>query len=648
MSHNNKDPWQRKRQIFSSQGLVEKKKRRRLKVLPILWLAFKRTSTLIGAAVIISSVVSVWMMSSILGEIDASMELAKLSDEMVLYLEIDGDLPDLAGEANFSQPFSRGSKTLRNYVDALERAAVDPRVKGIYATLKSGGMSVAHAQEFRKALEEFKASGKFSYIYALSYDQGLGCYYLANAFDEMWMQPMGVVMLSGISAQVPYVRRLLDKIGVYPQIYKRKEYKSAYDTFTESKMPDASRREMKALIGDIASTLSADIASDMEIKPRAFKTLVDKGLYVDQEALGAGLIDVLDYEDVLIEKINKQVTGDPKSKDLAYVKFDSYVSEMLKVRSGNRARGRRGNIGKKIALVYAQGMIVEHGSMKAGSSVVFGKSVIAADKLAPVLLKVAEDKRYSGVVLRIDSPGGSPVASETLLRAVQKVQEAGKSVTVSMGTVAASGGYWIASSADQIFVLPTTLTGSIGVLGGKFSMVGLWDKLDVNWDEVSWGDKAGMWSINRPYNAGEAERINAMMDNVYTNFVSRVAIGRGMSKEDVEKVARGRVWSGKRAVTVGLADQIGGLNDALDYAARQVGAKDRYGVAVEIVPKPRTPIEQLIELLESQVLAGKSFSAHVLALGSFFAQISDVLAEQRALSSGAGAVVYEPAHLSVQ
>jgi len=636
---NNKDPWQRKRQIFSSQTPV-KKKQQRLRVLPILWLAFKKTSTVIGAAVIISTVFAVWTMSSILKELDTDIEMAKLPKEMVLYLEIDGDIPDQVGKADFSQPFSQDVKTLRNYVDALEKAGADPRVKGVYAKIKSGGLSVAHAQEFRSALEKFKASGKFSYIYSAAYDQGLSAYYLASAFDEMWMQPMGVVMLSGISAQVPYLRRVLDKIGVYPQIYKRKEYKSAYDTFTESKMPEASRRETKVLIDDLASTLSVDIASDMGIKPTVFKTLVDRGLYMDQEALKAGLIDVLDYEDVLIEKITEQVTGDPKDKDLSYVKFESYVSDMLKAR-GNKTQD------KKIALIYAQGMIVEGGGVQSSGSVAFRKdNIIAAEKLAPVILSVAEDKDYSGVVLRIDSPGGSPVASETILRALQKVQEAGKSVTVSMGATAASGGYWIACSADKIFVMPTTITGSIGVLGGKFSVAALWDKLEVNWDEVSWGKKAGMWSINQPYSNSEAERINAMMDNVYSNFIARVVKGRDMSEETVEKIARGRVWSGKRAVKIGLADQVGGLSDALDYAAQQVGVKSRHDIDVEIVPKPLTPIEQFIELLESQVMAGNALRDQVSVFSAFWSQISDVLTEQKALSNGAA--IYEPMSLSAQ
>ncbi len=694
---NKNDPWLRNRQIFSPSMMAKKEKKRKWRVLPILWLAFRRTSTVIGAAVIISVVVAVWALSSILDEIDAGVEIAGLPEEMVLYLEINGDLPDRVGAANFSQPFTKDVRTLKNYIDALERAGKDHRVKGVYATLGDGSLSVAHAQEFRDALADFRTSGKFSYIYASAFDQGLGGYYLASAFDEMWMQPMGIVMISGISAQVPYLRRVLDKIGVYPQIYKRKEYKSAYDIFTESEMPEASRRATKELVEDLALTLSMGIAGDMGITQKAFKVLVDKGLYVDHEAMESGLIDALDYEDVLIEKINEQVTGDPKDKDLAYIKFDNYVAEMLKGKRGvffvhdedqeenpqkeRKAKEDKADVvyyvgdsvkekvaekekpdsseivekekskAKKIALVYAIGMIVDSVGGRASAhdngQIAFGQeNVIAADEIAPVLLKIAEDESYGGVVLRVDSPGGSPVASETILRALQKVQESGKSVTVSMGSTAASGGYWIASSAEQIFVMPATLTGSIGVLGGKFSLAQLWDKLDVNWDEVSWGDKAGMWSMNQPYSKAEARRVNVMMDNVYSNFVARVAKGREMSEEEVEKIARGRVWSGKRAVEIGLADQIGGLNDALDYAAQQVGANDRRGVKVKIVPEPLTPLEQLIEMLEKQIQAGQALHIQAGLLHYLWPQIRESVTIQNMLSGKVA--VYEPAHVLAQ
>ncbi|MFP4463718.1 MAG: signal peptide peptidase SppA [Alphaproteobacteria bacterium] len=730
------DPWLRKRQIFSRLPVSlkkEKKKRLLWRVFPILWVAFKRTSTVIGASVIIASFVSFWVLSSVFYEMNASSDIARLPSQMVLYLEIDGDIPDLVTEADFSQPFKSNVRTLGNYIDALDRAALDPRVSGVYTKITGGSLSIAHAQEFRSALKEFKESGKFAYVYAPSFDQGLSGYYLASAFDEVWMQPLGVVTILGISAQIPYVRGVLDEVGIKPQIYKRKEYKGAYDTVIEREMPDASRRTMTRLVEDIASVISEDIAKDLDITAGEFKSLVDRGLYIDTEALDAGLIDVLDYEDVLIETMNEQVTGDPDGEDLRYVRFDSYVTEMLKGRGfrrpdylladfvspvvneaqagedapeaseealvetgdtkaqdeevqeddlqaqeedepldaevetaqgfagsagGSEQRVGDGNsgvlIGKpsgkpRIALVYALGAILDSHNVQAfGEQVSFGgDGIVAADELSGVLLAVAEDDLYDAVVLRIDSPGGAPVASETILRALQKVQEEGKLVIVSMGNVAASGGYWIASSADQIFVLPSTITGSIGVLGGKFSLKGLWEKLGVNWDEVRWGEKASMWSFNQPYDANEEQRVNAMLDRIYSSFVTRVAKGRDLSEAEVEDVARGRVWSGKRAVEVGLADQIGGLSDALDYAARQVGGYDRHSVDVQIVPRPLTPVEQLVKFLEEQGSAGDALRIQAGLFRSVLPQIRDVFLYQ-SMTGAPGGSVYEPVRLQVR
>lgn len=635
-----KDPWFRRKQIFTTPNLLGKtgkKHKVKWRLLPILWLAFKKTSMVIGAVVIIGAVASGWMLSSLMSEINA-VTVTKLPEQMVLHMKIEGDLPDLPVEASFTDPFTHSTKTLKNYIDALELASTDPRVKGIYANLGGSGLSVTHIQELRKAIEKFKQSGKFTYIYSTAFDKGIGGYYLASAFDEIWMQPMGVVMVSGINAEMPYLGELLDKVGVKPQIYKRKEYKGAYDMFTEKSMPKASREAMEALINDIADELKADISNDMGISGGKFKALVDKGLFMDSEALEAKLVDVVDYEDHLIEKINKQVTGDIKGDNLSYVNFGNYVTKMVE---GNKAG--IDNNKPKIAMIYALGAIVDSGGTSA--SVFLNDGIAAADEIAPVLLAVAEDESYDGVVLRIDSPGGSPGASETILHAVQKVRDAGKSVTVSMGPTAASGGYWIASYADQIFVLPTTITGSIGVIGGKFSLAELWDKLGVNWDQVSWGDNSAMWSMNKPYSKSEAERVNAMMDNVYSNFVERVAKGRDMTPEQVEKIARGRVWSGKRAIEIGLADQIGGLNEALDYAAIQVGGKSRADVNLVILPRPLTPLEQFIELLDEQVKAGEALKIQGELLKTILPDMRNFMASRKAQSGNTA--IYDPTSLRV-
>ena len=623
------DPWTRQKKLHSApKAKIAEKPVRKWRILPILWLAFKRTSMVLGATIILGSLAMAWMLAPYVEDIDDS-----LPNEMVLYMELDGSLADLPSDGGFVDPFLEDKNTVKSYIDALEKAKHDPRVKGIYARLKDMQMSVAHIQELRQALLDFRESGKFAYIYASSYDGGLGGYYLATAFQEIWMQPMGVLVIPGISAEMPYIRGLLEKIGVEPQIFKRKEFKDAYDMMTETKMSDNSRKALRALIDDFAMVMKADIALNRNIAKENVQAAVDKGVFIADEAVQAKLIDHADYADVLVGNINKRVTGSEKNDSLAYVKFKSYISDMKEQKALESKKKKSGNI----ALVYAVGAIMD--SDREGNSVDDG--VAGADGIAKALLEAANDDSIDAVVLRVDSPGGSPVASETILRAVEKVKEEGKVVIVSMGSAAASGGYWIATMADQIFVLPTTITGSIGVLGGKFSMAGLWQMLGVNWDEVTWGENATIWSVSKPFSESEAERINAMMDNIYTNFVKRVAKGRNMSEADVEKIARGRVWSGKQAVEIGLADQFGGLNDALDYAAVQAGAKDRHDVNVVVMPKPLSAIERFMELLDTQATAGQNIKMQSELMEQFMPAVREMMMLQ-SMDRGA---VYEPIKL---
>lgn len=609
-----KNPWHKRKNLFSTPmpKAVEAPKVK-WRLWPILWLALKRTCTVIGAGILVLALITFFILSSAVKEV----ERPSLPRQMVLTLELDGKLGDLPQPIDFSDPFAYTPKTMKNFTDALSRAKDDPRVEGIYARLKPGHYALAHIQEMRAAIKDFRTSGKFAYIYAPSYDNGLGGYYLAAAFDEIWMQVMGSVMITGISAEMPFLRGALDKIGIEPQFFQRKEYKSAYESLTHAQMSDANREAMAAMINDFAAIITADIQQDRGIDAPALKALVDRGILMSDEAAAAGVIDRVAYEDALIDKINIAVSGDANYTDFEYIDFDRYMQESAAQRMKKNA--------PDIALVYASGVIVDS---KAQDSGLVGDGIAAADEIAQALSDAADDETIDGVVLRIDSPGGSPVASETILHAVKKVQEQGKSVTVSMGPAAASGGYWIASAADQIFVLPTTLTGSIGVLGGKISAQKLWSDLGVNWDGAAWGENAGMFSLNTPFSESETERMNVMLDRIYDGFIERVADGRKMSVEDVENRARGRVWVGKSAVENGLADQLGGLNEALDYAAAQVGAKDRFGANVVIMPKPLTPIEQFVALLEGQVRMGGVLGAYAPFLKKFQPVMSEFLVFQ--------------------
>lgn len=609
MYHHNKRPIKPRPLYSSSVPRNVEKPKVKWRALPILWLALKRGAMTLGFLVIFSLIMSFIVLNSLVND----TKTVVLPSEMVLVLEFEGSINETPPQASFSSPFAQDNVTLRHYLSAIDAAKSDDRVKGIVARMREGSFDMAQIEEIRTALLDFKTSGKFTHIYSTSFGEagnGLGRYYLASAFDQLWMQPLGIVMIAGMNAEVPYFRETLDKIGVQPEFFQRKEYKTAYESMTNTTMSAENREMLNTLVGDIRAHLVSGIANDRGMKPAQFEALVDKGLLTADEALESGLIDHMDYADVMIKKIKQDVTGDPEDESLALVELQDYVfgldSEFDQSAHGLVEPSAHGSksIAKLtpqsgVALIYAVGAIMTS-DVNASSSVFMGGSVAASDTIAPAILDAAADPDIKAIVLRVDSPGGSPAASEAILRALDIAKEEGKPIIVSMGSTAASGGYWIAAHADYIFVSPTTITGSIGVVGGKFTMEELWEKLGVNWDSVSWGENSDMWSANSSFDEAGAERMNAMLDNVYDHFLKRVSKGRDMSIAEVDAIAKGRVWSGKRAIEVGLADAEGGLLAAIDHAAVRIGEQSRADVYVRIFPKPKTPLEQFIALFNGE------------------------------------------------
>lgn len=592
----NERNWRRHRPLYAAPTPKEvREPKNRWRILPVLWRVAKRTAMGVGFVVIINALLVVFALSALTPE----KKSAGLPHEMVLFLGLEDGFHERPRAGGLSEVFAgKQEPSLQDLIDGLDKAAGDKRVKGLVARMNGGDFDLARSHEMRSALKRFRAAGKFAYIYSPSYGEGgggLGRYYLASAFDEIWMQPLGVVSITGVSAEIPFGRDLLDKVGVTPNFFQRKEYKSAYESLTNKSISPANREEMTQIVQDIRAEIMATIPKERSISPAKFEALVDKGLLTADEAKKSGLVTQVDYGDVLLDNIAEKLTGQRDADAVDYVTIPEYVAGTRSV-----VPSAFGHAKPKVALVYALGPIMP----TADGGGFGGEYVAAADEIAPVLHDIAKDDSIKAVVLRIDSPGGSPSASESILRAVEKVQASGKPVVVSMGSVAASGGYWIAAYANRIFALPTTLTGSIGVVGGKFSIGGLSQKLGVNWETISWGQNAGLWSMNKPFNESESERMNAMMDQVYDSFVARVARGRKMKPETVDKVAGGRVWSGRQAIRVGLVDEIGGLNEALDYAATLAGKKSRGDLNVEIMPRPKTALEQFAEMFEGQVLTG--------------------------------------------
>ncbi len=634
--------WKKHRPLFSTPLPREVRKPRvKWKILPILWYGFKRMCFVLGLMVFLSSVSAVYFSSMFLEERAAP----SLPKEMVLYVEFDGTVSELPKHSGFS--FSPGPPTVSEIVNTIDRAAADPRVKGLFARLnETASIGLVQIQEIREAVSRFRAAGKFAHIYSSSFGGsggGLGRMYLASSFDERWMQPLGVVTIPGLKAEVPFFREVLDKIGVRPQFFKRKDFKTAYESVTDKSISKENRQMMEDLVYGIRDEILADMPTDLGIEKAAFEKMVNEGLFTAKEAEEAGLITHADYPDKLVRRMKEEIQGDPESDKRLFVGLRDYLSRAgIREEDSGLMNGAPFTANRpKVALVYAVGAIMQTAGTPGGPNI-FDDGVAAADEIAPAILDAADDPKVEAIIIRIDSPGGSPTASESILRAIERAKEKDKKIIVSMGAAAASGGYWIATYADQIFAMPTTITGSIGVLGGKFSGAELIDKVGVNFDYVQWGRNAGMWSMTTPFDASEAQQINKMLDTVYEEFTARVSKGRGMAPEEVEKIAQGRVWMGRRAQEIGLVDQLGGLNDAMNYTAQLLGMESKDDLQVVLMPRPKTQIEMILEFLTQGggVMSSIKIPAH---LEKILSAMNEYLA---VWGSGEPVLAYEPIRIT--
>lgn len=460
--------------------------------------------------------------------------------------------------------------SLRDVTDALERAESDRRVVGLVARLGSGGVGLAHAQEIRDRIASFRARGKNTIAWCDTFAlqrRGTVNYYLAAAFDEIWLQPGGHVAFSGLFLAQPLVRKLLDRLGLLPQIDHRGRYKTAKYLMTESDFAEPHRESLQSLLDSQMEQIVGDVARDRGLEPERVRELIDQGLLLDEEAEQAGLVDGLEFRHEAFEAFQKRLRGNT-------VSLREYLARA----------GRPHRRGPRIAVVYAVGRIALGRSQhkRPGSG-----ATVGADDLGGAIRKAAEDPKIKAIVLRIDSPGGSATASTAIWHAVRKAREAGKPVIASMSNVAGSGGYYIAAAADRVVAQPATITGSIGVVAGKVVTADAWQKLGVRWGHVQAGEQAAMWSSQEPFNDAGWQRFQRLLDHSYEQFKSHVAEGRGLTLEEVGNVAEGRLWSGSQAEQRRLVDQLGGLREAVMLARQHAGLAD--DVPVQLVQWPRQP-----------------------------------------------------------
>src|SRR6266478_9292968 len=513
---------------------------------------------------------------------DLKRSVTPLPGNILLTADLTRGLPEGASEDPFLRLLIGAKPTLRDFLDAIEAAGDDPRVKGLLARVGDDELGLARTQEVRDAIAAFRNKGKFALAFADSFGEfgpGTRPYYLATAFDEIWLQPMGNVGLTGLYAEIPFFRGTLDLLGVAPEFDHREEYKTAINSLTETRMTPPHREEVDALLASIAGQVVRGIAEGRKLPEAEVREAIDRGPFLADEALQAKLVDRLGYRDEVLARAHARAGSGAELTGLT-----TYL---------DRA-GRPHSEGAKIALISGSGLI-QRGAGSA--SPLTGSRVMAATEIARAFRAAVRDRAVRAILFRVDSPGGSVVASESIWREVVFARERGKPVVVSMGDVAGSGGYYVAAPADKIVAEPATLTGSIGVLAGKVVVADLFKKLGVSTDSAQIGANAAMFTSTSDFTAGAHSRLEAFLDDAYKGFKDHVANGRHMSQEAVEEVAKGRVWSGEDAKARRLVDALGGYAVALRLAKEAARIPLDAPVKLTVFPAEKDPFETIYERL---------------------------------------------------
>lgn len=514
-------------------------------------------------------------------------EAPALPGRMMLVADLREDLPE--APPGTLQGLRLGRRpTVSDVVLALDRAGRDPRVAGLVARLDDTSNGLATAQELRDAVTRFRASGggRFAVAHAETFGElgpGNEGYYLAAAFERIDLQPAGLVGLTGLAAEIPSFGGLLADLGVELEVARRAEYKSAFEPLTEREITPANREVLESVLDELSRQLAEGVAAGRGLDAATTARLVGGGPYTAAEAEAAGLIDEIGHLDATLAAARVRAGG----QDVATVSVEDYWGRVQEEAAGGGEADAAGAAG--VALIREVGLI-RRGDGGVGRE-------IAADEAAASLDEAIEDPAIRAILLRLDTGGGSAVASETVAHQVRRAVAAGKPVVVSMADAAASGGYWIAAEASRLVAQPATLTGSIGVVAGKPVLARLWERLNVNWTEIRRGENAGITSVNEPYSPAARARIEAVLDGLYGEFKAKVAAGRNLDAAQVEEVARGRVWTGSQAQRLGLVDRLGGLHEAMAAVREELKLPADAPLRLTVVPPPESPLERLSGLL---------------------------------------------------
>lgn len=506
--------------------------------------------------------------------------VVELPDEIVLAIDLNQPILEKPSQSIFN----RGEGILiRDVVMALDRAKDDPRVKGVIARIGAYPLGFGQAQEIASAVRAVRESGKFTLVHSDdlgSYWNGTVEYIAAAAFEKVWLQRTGGLGLNGLALEMPFAREALDEISITAEFEQRHEFKGGADPFTKYAMPLPVRQNLSRLLDSWRLIVEQELVLSDRITQGTISEVFNDGPYLAADAVSLGLVDAEGYWDEAKAAVIGRTTSDAELVDPT-----DYLAEGLNDLADDAP---------SIALIYGVGPIV----WDDGGGSIFDSESFDPASVAEALEEAREDDSIDAVVLRVVSPGGGYAPSDEVWRQVRLLRNIEKPVVVVMGDIAASGGYFVAMDGNRIFAPAGSITGSIGVYSGKFATEALWSRLGVNWEGLSIGRNAKMWSEIEPLDRSGRQKFAEGVDFVYTDFTSKVRQARDLDGTEIDLVARGRIWTGRDAVSVGLIDEEGGWLEAIAFARSEAGIAPDETVRFVDLPQPPEPWEQVVELLE--------------------------------------------------
>ena len=521
-------------------------------------------------------------------------------NDTVLQLNLSGLVTEHFPRDAFGKEFEGASLQMHDIRKALAMAKVDERIRGIYLRVSLPEIGWAKSQELRNLLFDFKESGKFLTAFMEFCNEK--SYYIALAADEIYLQPHSFAEFNGFAAEIPFFKRMFNKVGAEPQVENIGKYKSAGDIYKRESMTPAHREVTQALLDDIFDELTQAVTGQRGIDKEEFVAALNQGIYDSQGALELNLVDALSYETDVIDLLKKKVFGEnSEDRNLQVMSLPRYAKiPYAEVGMGD---------GSKVALIYAIGTIV---SGSGGHDPLMGRNM-GSRSIVRYLRSAKKNKSIKAVVIRVDSPGGSSIASDEIWSEIKSVRKT-KPVVISMSDVAASGGYWISMDADAIVAQPLTITGSIGVVFTLFDLSGTYDKLGIDWETVKKGTHADMLTDKRAMTDEEWETFKKLTRDVYNVFVQKVADGRNKSWDEIDEIAQGRIWTGEEAQNFGLVDSLGGLDVALKIAKEKAGIDLTAPTQWLVYPQPKGFLESVFDRLSIRAAGLLSRNNHDGAL----------------------------------